>query len=292
MRWRADAALIFVCLVWGATFVLVKEALDDISTLLFLATRFAMAATALALVFLAPMRRAQNKAHAVRGGTIAGVLLFAGYVLQTFGLKLTTASKAAFITALYIPLVPVFSALIHRKAPQTAETLGVVLAAIGMGLLTAHRNLLEVSLGDVLVAGCAVAFALHIVALGHFAKAADTGTLAVTQIATCAVLAGALFWWAEPVRVRWSARVWIALAVTSLLATALAFSLQTWAQRFSSPTRTALVFAMEPVFAWVTSWLVAGETLTVRMASGAALILGGIVLAELKPFGTPANPSA
>lgn len=292
MRWRADAALIFVCLVWGATFVLVKEALDDISTLLFLAARFAMAATALALVFLAPMRRAQNKAHAVRGGTIAGVLLFAGYVLQTFGLKLTTASKAAFITALYIPLVPVFSALIHRKAPQTAETLGVVLAAIGMGLLTAHRNLLEVSLGDVLVAGCAVAFALHIVALGHFAKAADTGTLAVTQIATCAVLAGALFWWAEPVRVRWSARVWIALAVTSLLATALAFSLQTWAQRFSSPTRTALVFAMEPVFAWVTSWLVAGETLTVRMASGAALILGGIVLAELKPFGTPANPSA
>ena len=134
--------------------------------------------------------------------------------------------------------------------------------------------------------GCAVAFALHIVALGHFARAADTGTLAVTQIVTCALLAGMLFWWAEPVRVRWSARVWIALAVTSLLATALAFSIQTWAQRFSSPTRTALLFVLEPVFAWVTSWLVAGETLTGRVLGGAVAFLAGIVLAELKPFGT------
>jgi drug/metabolite transporter (DMT)-like permease len=291
-RWRADVALVFVCMVWGATFVLVKEALADVGTLLFLALRFTLAAAALALVFLGPMRRAGNRGHAVRGGAVAGVLLFAGYVLQTFGLKLTTASKTAFITALYIPLVPVFSALIHRKAPQAAESAGVLMAAVGMALMTAHRNLLEVSLGDLLVAGCAVAFALHIVTLGHFARAADTGTLAVTQITTCAVLAAALFWWAEPVRVRWSARVWVALAVTSLLATALAFSLQTWAQRFSSPTRTALVFALEPVFAWVTSWLVAGETLTGRTLGGAALILAGIVLAELKPFGTAAPRSA
>jgi len=294
LRWRADVALVFVCMVWGTTFVIVKEALADVSTLLFLAVRFALAAAVLALVFLGPVGRvrAANRSLAIRGGAVAGVLLFAGYVLQTFGLRLTTASKTAFITALYIPLVPIFSALIHRKAPQRAETAGVAMAAVGMGLMTAHRNLLEVSLGDFLVAGCAVAFALHIVALGHFAKSADTGTLAVTQIATCAVLASALFWWAEPMRVRWSARVWIALAVTSLLATALAFALQTWAQRFTTPTRTALVFALEPVFAWVTSWLVAGETLTGRTLGGAALILAGIVLAELKPFGTPAHPSA
>jgi len=290
LRWRADLALVFVCMIWGATFVLVKEALADVSTLLFLAVRFALAAAALALVFLGPIRRAGNRAHAVRGGIVAGFFLFSGYVLQTFGLKLTTASKAAFITALYIPLVPVLSAFVHRRAPQWAEAAGVLLAALGMGLMTAHRNLLEVSLGDMLVAGCAVAFAVHIVVLGHFARAADTGTLAVTQIATCAVLAAALFWWAEPMRVIWSGRVWLALAVTSLLATALAFSLQTWAQRFSSATRTALLFAMEPVFAWVTSWLVAGETLTGRTLAGAALILGGIVIVELKPFGTPAVP--
>jgi len=292
LRWRADLALVFVCMIWGATFVLVKEALADVSTLLFLALRFALAAAALAVVFLGPMQRAGNRAHAVRGGVIAGVFLFCGYVLQTFGLKLTTASKAAFITALYIPLVPVLGAFFHRKAPQSAEAVGVAIAALGMGLMTAHRNLLEVSLGDVLVAGCAVAFAVHIVVLGHFARAADTGTLAVTQIATCAVLAAGLFWWAEPMHVRWSGRVWLALGVTSLLATALAFSLQTWAQRFSSATRTALLFAMEPVFAWVTSWLVAGETLTGRTLGGAALILSGIVLAELKPFGTTKHPSS
>ena len=292
MRWRADVALVFVCMVWGTTFVLVKEALADVSTLLFLATRFTLAAAALALVFLGPMRRAANPGQAVRGGVLAGILLFSGYALQTFGLKLTSASKTAFITAMYIPLVPVFGALIHRKAPQAAETTGVLMAALGMGLMTAHRNLMEVSAGDALVLGCAVAFALHIVALGHFAKAADTGTLAVTQIATCAVLAGALFWWAEPVRVRWSGRVWLALAVTSVLATALAFSLQTWAQRFSSPTRTAVLFSLEPVFAWVTSWLVAGETLTGRVLGGAILILAGIAIAELKPFGTVPHRSA
>jgi drug/metabolite transporter (DMT)-like permease len=292
LRWRADLALVFVCMIWGATFVLVKEALADVSTLLFLAVRFTLAAAALTLVFLGPIRRAGNRAHAIRGGVIAGVFLFSGYVLQTFGLKLTTASKAAFITALYIPLVPVLGAFFHRKAPRSAEAAGVALAALGMGLMTAHRNLLEVSLGDVLVAGCAVAFAVHIVVLGHFARAADTGTLAVTQIATCAVLAAGLFCWAEPMHVRWSGRVWLALGVTSLLATALAFSLQTWAQRFSSATRTALLFAMEPVFAWVTSWLVAGETLTGRTLGGAALILSGIVLAELKPFGTTKYPSS
>jgi len=284
-RPAADLALVFVCMVWGSTFVLVKEALADVSTLLFLAVRFTLAAAALVLVFCGPIRRAGNRAHAVRGGVVAGFFLFSGYVLQTFGLKLTTASKAAFITALYIPLVPVLSAFFHRKMPQSAEAVGVALAALGMALMTAHRSLLEVSLGDILVAGCAVAFALHIVVLGHFARAADTGTLAVAQIATCALLAAALFWWAEPMRVRWSDRVWLALGVTSLLATALAFSLQTWAQRFSSATRTALLFAMEPVFAWVTSWLVAGETLTGRTLGGAALILSGIVLAELKPFG-------
>jgi drug/metabolite transporter (DMT)-like permease len=94
----------------------------------------------------------------------------------------------------------------------------------------------------------------------------------------------------EPVHLAWSTNVWVALAVTSLLATALAFSIQTWAQRWSSPTRTALIFSLEPVFAWLTSYLVAGEVLSQRGMAGAALILAGILIVELKPFRAAYRP--
>jgi drug/metabolite transporter (DMT)-like permease len=151
-----------------------------------------------------------------------------------------------------------------------------------------ERDILDIGRGDLLVAGCAVAYAFHIVILGRFAGSLNAGLLAVGQIATAAVLSSATFWWAEPVALKWSASVWIALAVTSLLATALAFSVQTWAQRWSSATRTALIFSMEPVFAWATSYLVAGELLSRRGVAGAVLILAGILLVELKPRRAPA----
>jgi drug/metabolite transporter (DMT)-like permease len=279
-RWRTDVALALVCLAWGATFIIVKQALADVSTLLFLALRFSIAAVVLAIIF----RPRLNAKSALRGGLIAGVFLFAGYVLQTLGLNFTSASKAAFITGLYIPLVPLTGALLYRRTPDRFEILGVIAAAIGMALMTVEPGVLRVNVGDLLVAGCAVAFAVHIVVLGHFAKQAETGALAVMQIATCAVAALLSFSWAEPVRIVWSSKVIVALAVTSLLATAFAFAVQTWAQQYSSPTRTAIIFSLEPVFAWGTSWLVAGEVLTPRALAGAALILAGVLTVEVKPF--------
>jgi len=288
--WLVDLSLIAVAMIWGATFVLVKQALAEISTLLFLTLRFAIAAIALAAIFHGSFRRG-NVARGVRAGIIAGVMLFSGYVLQTFGLKYTTASKTGFITGLYIPLVPLFSSIIYRKIPKTSEIMGVLAAFTGMLLMSIQRSLFDISRGDLLVAGCAVAYAFHILVLGRFAGSADTGVLAVTQIATTAFLCANTFWWAEPVHMHATSSVWIALAVTSLLATALAFSVQTWAQRYSSPTRTALIFSMEPVFAWATSYLVVGEVLSRRAAVGGVLILCGILLVELKPFRLAADPS-
>lgn len=281
--WRADLALAGVCLVWGATFIIVKQALADISILLFLTLRFSIAAALLAIAF------SSRKQHpplgpALRGGIVAGIFLFSGYVLQTFGLRYTTAAKAGFITGLYIPLVPTFGALVYRKAPQFSEAMGVALAFAGMGLMTVQRDILHVSAGDLLVAGSAVAYAFHILVLGRYAKQADVGWLAVFQIATAAVLGSLTFWWAEPLHVTWTGAVWTALAVTSVLATAVAFALQTWAQKHTTPTRTALIFSLEPVFAWLTSYVIAGEVLTSRALAGAALILAGILIVELKPF--------
>lgn len=282
--WLVDVSLIAVAFIWGTTFVLVKQALAEVSTLLFLALRFTAAAAVLALIFRREFS-SPKRLESLRGGLIAGVLLFAGYVLQTFGLRYTSASKTGFITGLYIPLVPLFGTLIYKKLPQISEVVGVAAAFAGMALMSIQGEILDIGRGDLLVAGCAVAFAFHILVLGRFAGTANVGLLSVVQIATAMCLGSATFWWIEPVHLRWTTQVAIALAVTSLLATAFAFSVQTWAQRWSSPTRTALIFSLEPVFAWATSYVVAGETLTPRATAGAALILAGILIVELKPFG-------
>ena len=219
-----------------------------------------------------------------RAGALAGACLFAGYVFQTFGLKYTTPAKAGFLTGLYIPMVPILSALVYRKAPEVSEALGVVSAFAGMALMTLQREFLAIGAGDLLVMVCAIAYAFHILVLGRFAAHASVPVMSLVQIVTAALLGGICFWWAEPIRIAWTPSVMLALAITSLLATAVAFLIQTWAQQHSTPTRTALIFALEPVFAWATSYLLAGELLNSRGIAGAALILAGIVLVELKPF--------
>jgi drug/metabolite transporter (DMT)-like permease len=222
----------------------------------------------------------------IRAGVLAGVFLSSGYVFQTFGLKYTTPAKAGFLTGLYIPLVPLLGALVYKKAPNPSELLGVVSAFAGMALMTLQRNLAGIGVGDLLVTICAIAYAFHILVLGRFAADSSVAIMSVVQIATAAVLGACTFWWAEPAHVAWTPTVLIALFITSLLATALAFLIQTWAQQYSSPTRTALIFALEPVFAWATSYVLAAEVLSARALAGAGLILAGIVLVELKPFRT------
>ena len=281
--WRADLLLILVCLVWGAPFIVVKRAVEDISVLFYLTLRFTIAAALLFAIFGFRKDRPPLRAS-LTGGICAGAVLFTGYVLQTLGLSQTTASKTGFITGLYIPLVPILGALIYRRAPQASEVLGVVLAFIGTALMSIQGDIFGIGRGDLLVACAAVVYALHIVVLGHFAKTGDVGWLAVLQIATGAVIGWSTFWWAEPVHVRWTPIVWMALAVTSVLCTAFAFTAQTWAQKYTTATRTAVIFSLEPVFAWLASYIAAGELLTLRGITGAALILAGILVAELKPL--------
>lgn len=282
-RGRAELALAAVALIWGATFVLVKNALADISPALFLGLRFSLAAVALGFLYLAKRRRSGPR-RPIRGGAITGCFLFIGYLLQTTGLRFTTPSKSAFITGFYIVLVPFFTAAVYWRVPEISEVAGVVAATAGLGLLTLNHLNFEVGFGDLLTIGCAIAFAIHIIVLGHYSQRVDYEWLTLVQIGTCAAIALSTFWWMEAPVIRWSRSVWMALAVTALLATALAFSVQTWAQQFTTPTRTALIFSLEPVFAWVTSFLLANEVLSGRSLAGAALILAGILLVELKPI--------
>ncbi len=281
--WKADLALAGVTVIWGATFVMVKSALDHVSPVLFLALRFTLAAAVLFALYRSSVRRIAGRS-AILPGLIAGVCLFLGYFFQTTGLRFTTPSKSAFLTGLAIPMVPLASAIVYRKAPRRIEVAGVTAASVGMALMTLEGGILQLNQGDALTFLCAIAFSLHIVAVGHFSGRMPYETLAVLQIGTAAILAIGSFWWVEIPHIRWTREVLAAVLVTGLLATALAFSVQAWAQQFTTPTRTALIFALEPVCAWFTSWWITGEILSRRGAFGAMCILFGIALVEMKRF--------
>jgi drug/metabolite transporter (DMT)-like permease len=279
-RLRADLALVANTLVWGSTFVVVKQTIAGVSPLLFLALRFTIATMALALLFPRALR---VERAGVRAGMIAGCFLFAGYAFQTFGLRLTSPAKSAFITGLSVPLVPLVAALAYRIKPRPFEIGGVCCATAGLGLLTLTGATMSISRGDLITLGCTLAYAAHIVTVGHYSGAVPFETLAVMQVGTSALLAWASFWWFEPPFVHWSGGMVAATVFVGLAATAGTFTVQAWAQQYTTSTRTAVIYALEPVFAWITSFLVTGETLSARMVCGSVLILAGILLVELKP---------
>ena len=278
-RGRAELALAAVTLIWGTTFVVVKGALNDVSPLLFIATRFSIAALILAIIYRSRVQRS-----GILPGLIAGTLLFFSFALQTVGLSLTTPSKSAFLTSLSIPMVPLASSLVYRTKPRFFEGLGIGIASLGMILMTLPKNLHTDGLnrGDLLSFLCAVVFAVHIVVIGHFASRGGFESVAVIQIVAVAVLAFVATSFAEPVRFRLTPGVAAAIIATAVLATALAFTTMAWAQQYTTATRAALIFALEPVVAGLTSWLLEGETMGGRGLAGAALILGGILLVELR----------
>lgn len=279
----ADAALAVNALVWGSTFVLNKAALPHISPLFLIAARFTLATVALLILFRQAIR-VQITGRIVGGGVLTGLFLFGGYLFQTIGLQYTTPTKSAFVTGLTTVMVPLLSAFVYKNRPRVSELVGVLVATVGMGLLTLDGPLGSINRGDLLTLFGAAAFAAHIVTLGHFSAVMGFELLSVAQVGVAAVSALSLFWWVEPLRVQWQPVVLWAILITGLLCTAMAFTIQAWAQRYTTATRTALIYALEPVFAWMTSFVFLGETLAGKAAFGAVLILSGVMLVEMKPL--------
>jgi drug/metabolite transporter (DMT)-like permease len=285
-RWQADAALALVALIWGVTFVVVKRALAEISTMYFLAIRFSLASLCLLLLFLPSMRALGRSALArgLKGGLAAGIFLWLGYTLQTFGLRYTTAGKSGFLTGFYIVLVPLFGALFFRKWPRTAEIAGILVASFGIALLTVptvHGDV-RINRGDLLTIACAIAYAIHLLVLGRVSERERVEPVALGQLTATALLSFLSLPF-DPPKAVWSRAVIFAIVLTAVFATAVAFGLQTWAQKFTSPPRTALIFALEPVFALLAAVALGGERVTLAGILGCALILAGILAVELKP---------
>jgi drug/metabolite transporter (DMT)-like permease len=290
---KAHLLLVLNTLFWGVTFVVIKDALADISPLYFNAVRMLLAALCLAGIYWRQLLRVDRAT--LWAGAALGFFLWAGYEFQTSGLVLTTPSKSAFLTGVHVVLVPVFLSLIWHRKVNHWTVIGVLAAFFGLYLLTvpAGEGVFDVSSvnrGDLLTLGCAVAFAFHIIFLGRFTKKHAFEQIAVLQTA----FAAAFMWITVPVlehpHAIWGPRVIWAVIVTAVLCTAVAFSIQSWAQQFTPPTHTALIFALEPVFAWLTSYVVLHERLGGRAALGAAIILGGILLSELMGRVVEAQP--
>lgn len=276
-RLAADLALLLVAAIWGSTFVLVKDAVAHYPVLAFLALRFAVAAVALAPA--AWLARRRLRASDLPAGLIAGVLLFAGYALQTFGLQETEASRAGFITGLSVVLVPLFVAILWRRLPGRRALVGIALATVGLALLSLNADW-SVGRGDLLVLGCAFSFAGHITALAALSPGRDARILTFVQLVTVSALSTAttLIGGGFPAV---PGMTWGAVLFTGIVATALAFFVQTAAQQRTTAGHTALILAAEPVFAALFGILVAGERLAARGWLGSAAILAGVVLGAL-----------
>lgn len=274
---RAELALVAMTFIWGATFVVIKDALADVSTLLFLALRFGVASLALGFIYRKKLHR-----RAVLPGVFTGCLLFLAFAFQTKGLELTTPTKSAFLTGLSIPMVPFVSSLVYQNRPRLFEIAGVLIASFGMALMTLPSGRFEMNRGDVFSFLCAVTFAMHIVAVNHFSRTMGFETIACLQVFTAAVLGFSVYWFLEPVRFHVTPGLAAAVLVTGLLGTALAFTVMAWAQQYTSATRSALIFSLEPVVAWITSYIVTGETMNFRGKVGAAAILLGVLIVELR----------
>lgn len=296
MKLRAYGLMLVVVAIWGSTFVVVKGALADASPGAFNLIRMALAFAVLGVVYHRYWRSISRRQLAT--GALVGFCLAAGYQFQTTGLARTTPSKSAFITGLLVVLVPFLSVIPGVRPPGAHPPRwnafsGAALAFAGLVLLTmpagpqdswrALADLSTVNLGDLLTLGCALAFAFHCIALSHAGPRIGFQTLALLQVGFCALFMALSLPLIERPHVQWSLRLVLALAVTAVLATAAAFSVQSWVQSVLPPTHTALILTMEPVFAWITSFLVMGERLGLRPGMGALLVFAGIALTELAP---------
>ncbi|HEY2038616.1 MAG TPA: DMT family transporter [Edaphobacter sp.] len=286
----AHILLLGVVMLWGVTFAVIKDALHDASPLLFNLLRMTLAAIALVIVNYRHLRHLTRQAFAA--GAIVGLFLAAGYQFQTSGLAHTTAAKSAFITGLVVVFVPLLTAIpglrpVSTPAPGISTLLGALLAFAGLLLLTTPSGtswstlFTSIGLGDILTLICALAFAGHLLALAHTSPKVPIPQLATLQIAFAALIMAATLPLGGSIYLSITPRLVIALAITGLLATAAAFTIQSWAQQHLPPTHTALLLTLEPVFAWLTSFLFLGERIGSRSLLGALLILAGILLIEL-----------
>ncbi len=273
----AAVALLAITAVWGWTFVLVHEAVRSFGVVAFLALRFLLATLVLAPAACGRLTRAT-----LTQGAGIGLVLATGYLLQTWGLRHTTPTSAGLITGLFVVVAPLADHLLYRTALRAPARWAIATSLAGLWLLSGG-GAPALRRGDALVMGCAVAYGFHVALLSRRAPTHHPLGLTCVQLGTAAVVfslawpaVDPLVWPADPA-------VWLALGVTATLASALAYLVQTWAQRTLSAAQTAVILTAEPVFAALFGFALAGDRLTPLQLAGGALILTAVIMVEVLP---------
>jgi drug/metabolite transporter (DMT)-like permease len=278
-RFAAEGALVAAAFLFGVTFPLVHDALEDVTPFAYLVLRFSIAVIVLApFAVLVARRRGEDRRLLVRVGVIAGLLLFGGYAAQTVGLQYTTPSTSAFLTGLYVIFTPFVEAVVIRTRPTRIVVGSALLATVGLYLLTGAD--LSLGRGELLTILCALIFAMWIVYQGRYATRIHPIPFTTLQMVTLVVVG-------IPAMARQgigelTPTAWFAIVFTGIACSAVALSLQLWGQQRIPPARAALILLLEPVFAGLVSFI-DGERLGAMEVVGAGVILGAILLAELGP---------
>ena len=273
----APWALLAVSASWGLAFVIMKDPIEKQNVNSFLATRFVLAV--LVMIAIRPRVLSQITREMLIKGFLAGLFLGSGYIFQTFGLKLVGAAITGFVTGLYVVATPLIAWLVLRHRITVYTWLCVALATVGLAFLSLKGW--AVGAGEILVLISAIAFAAHIVALGQWSKGLDAYAMTVVQLATCALLTGAISigqGYKAPVNLSG----WAVVVYTAIFSTAVAFVIQTWSQAHISPTKVAVILTMEVVFAALFAMVFTDETLNLQQMLGGVLILISMLAIVLK----------
>lgn len=296
---RADLLLIVITIVWGASFPLMKMMLGYMPAFAYLAFRFLLAALVLSLIFMRDLKKFNKRT--LLYGLLIGVFMFGGMALQIFGLYVTSASNSGFITGLNVVIVPVISAILLKKRPDRSAAIGVFIAFTGLFFLSGGLKF-NFNSGDLLTFFSSVCWAIQIILIDRFTAEAEPSLLAILQLGFTGVMS-LMFWLSAGVgTVSFNKTSVSILLFTAILGSALAFGGQTIAQKDTSPTHTALIFTVEPVFSAIFAMLIPNaqgqtETLGLMSAVGCILILAGMLVSEfgtgkVKATATDENPAA
>ncbi|WP_145048296.1 DMT family transporter [Paenibacillus xylanexedens] len=276
---RADIQMLLATVIWGSSYLFMKSGLESMQELNLVAFRFAIAFIAAAVIF--HRRLFRMDVGTLVAGAIMGTALFAAFVFITYGVQRTTTSQAGFLISLAVIFVPILTTIIHRRMPDRRLMMSIIVAVTGLGLLTLQHEL-SLHTGDILCIVAALIYAIYIMIAGKFTPKHDPLTLGTVQLGVAAIWGIAATLLFESPRLPDSPESWAAILGLGVLCSGIGYILQTLAQRHASPTRTSLIFSLEPLFAAAFAFSFQGETLTLQGYTGAALMLVGVLITEIK----------
>lgn len=292
-RFLGEIIIFTITLLWGSTFVIVKQSLNDISSLLYVAIRFSIAALILFPIY--QWKRNKKEKFIIWPGVFLGVWLFLGFAVQTMGLKLTTATKSGFITGIFVVLIPFFQIFIEKKKPSKGTIIGICLVFLGLIFLSSGGSSIfeflslignDFNFGDFLTFLCAIFFAVHVVYIDKFSKENSILSLLFSQLITVAVLSF-LFVFVfsassiEPVRIELNSYLIFSLLFTAIIATLVNIGLQTKYQKTVTPSKAGIIYSFEPLFSAFLAYLILNEKIGKFGYIGSALIFSGLIVSEI-----------